>query len=413
MVLEKKPQKFTFIVLMTFVVLFLSLSFWWLVLANSPDNPVPDAAGINIGVCVDPPSPDVTDPSQPIFRWTPSGNPQVSYWLKVGDSPPVLVTITDYVYSWTGIFMPGWLSPRCACDIWGAFKECPNNFSATASDPGFCYDNYTWWDEFGGGGLVQESLVFIKVENSPPYSYYTFAAPVLDTGSITSSNAFHQTALGQLAGNKTYWYLAAIRDAFGWTPWTGGNSFFLPPTIPPPGDFTLSLGGSVACNSVPLSWTSSSNADGYRILKGAARVDISPYQPYTALNFTDTTVSQNTSYIYQIEAYNTAGTNRSNALNVDTPYCPPTLNFSANPTSIFQGQSSTLSWSTSYTTSCTASGAWSGSKAISGSQTVVPLPPPQVTYTLTCSGLGGSASASAIVDITPLLLPDWREIIPR
>jgi len=403
MVLEKKPQKFTFSVLMTFVVLFLSLSFWWLVLANSPDNPVPDVAGINIGVCVDPPSPDVTDPSQPIFRWTPSGNPQTEFRLKVDDEPPVFITDTDYVYNWTGVYQVGWLLPRCACDVDGNIRDCPTTFSATLSDPRFCYD----W-------LISRRLMsreFLKGISST-YSYYSFNGPVLEVFGGTINN-FYQMPSGQLPGNKTYWYLVAIRDAFGWTGWTGGNSFFLPPTTSPPGNFNLSLGGSVACNSVPLSWTSSSNADGYRILKGAARVDISPYQPYTALNFTDTTVSQNTSYIYQIEAYNTAGTNRSNALNVDTPYCPPTLNFSANPTSIFQGQSSTLSWSTSYTTSCTASGAWSGSKAISGSQTVVPLPPPQVTYTLTCSGLGGSASASAIVDITPLLLPDWREIIPR
>ena len=189
------------------------------------------------------------------------------------------------------------------------------------------------------------------------------------------------------------------------------NTTFSLPALP--GDFSLSLGGSVACNSVPLSWTSSSGAQAYRILRGSPRVDISPYQPYTALNYSDTTVSQKISYQYQIEAYNSAGTKRSNTINVSTPYCPPTLNFSANPTDIFQGQSVTLSWATTYTTSCAASGGWSGSKALNGSEIVVPLPPPQVTYTLTCSGLGGSVSASATINISPLLLPDWREIIPR
>ncbi len=188
-------------------------------------------------------------------------------------------------------------------------------------------------------------------------------------------------------------------------------------SLPLPGDFSLSLGGSVACNSVPLSWTAASGADGYRIFRESPRVDLSPYQPYTALNFTDTTVSQNTTYLYQIEAYNSGGTNRSNAKNVTTPYCPPTLNFSATPTSIYQGQSSTLSWVTSYTysgNSCTASGAWSGNKAGSGgSEVVIPSPPPSVTYNLQCSGPGGSASGSATINILPLFLPDWREIIPR
>lgn len=183
---------------------------------------------------------------------------------------------------------------------------------------------------------------------------------------------------------------------------------------PPPGDFNLSVGGGLACNLVPLSWTASASADGYRILRESPRVDLTPYNPYTALNFTDTTVNQNTSYLYQIEAYNTAGTNRSNALNVDTPFCPPTLNFSGNPTSIFQGQSTTLTWATTFATSCVASGGWSGSKAVNGGEVVVPLPPPSVTYTLACTGPGGSTGPqSVVIDIAPLALPEWKEIIPR
>lgn len=186
----------------------------------------------------------------------------------------------------------------------------------------------------------------------------------------------------------------------------------------PPGDFTLST-GSVACNSVPLSWTASSDADGYRILKGAARIDITPYNPYTALNFTDTAVSENTTYLYQIEAYNDVGTNRSNARNITTPYCPPTLSFSGDPTTIFEGQSSNLVWSSAYTTSCAASASpaqssWDGSKSLNGNQIVVPLPPPTVTYNLQCSGLGGTTPVQTVViNITPLGLPQWREIIPR
>ena len=181
-----------------------------------------------------------------------------------------------------------------------------------------------------------------------------------------------------------------------------------------PGDFNLNTGGSVACNSVPLSWTAASGADGYRILKGSPRVDISPYQPYTALNFTDTSVSQNTGYLYQIEAYNSAGTNRSNTINITTPYCLPTVDLSANPTSIFQGQSSTLTWSSAYATSCTASNAWSGSKALNGSEVVIPSPPPSATYSLSCFGPGGSIGPQSVtVNIAPLALPNWKEIIPR
>ncbi len=196
------------------------------------------------------------------------------------------------------------------------------------------------------------------------------------------------------------------------TPLGKTTTFTLTVNVALPGDFTLSSSG-VSCNSVPLSWTASSNADGYRILRGAPRVDISPYQPYTALNFTDTTVSENTTYLYQIEAYNITGTNRSNAI-VSTPFCPPTLTFSGSPNPIYQSQSTTLTWSTTYATTCTASGAWSGSKAVSGSEIVFPSPPPSVTYNLQCSGPGGTTPVQPVtITITPFALPEWKEIIPR
>ncbi len=65
----------------------------------------------------------------------------------------------------------------------------------------------------------------------------------------------------------------------------------------------------------------------------------------------------------------------------------------------------TLQWSTSNATSCNASGAWSGSKALSGSQSINSLTS-SATYSLSCSGGGGivtravgvTVSASFIVD---------------
>ncbi len=265
-----------------------------------------------------------------------------------------------------------------------------------------------------------------------PIGNYSLTYHILTINGVDSWNTGlnNSYTVNNLANNVTYnWLVEAYYNggissvSLGFTNQPYG--FFTtpncaPPPPPPPGDFNLRLGGSVVCNSVPLSWTSSSGADAYRILRSSPRVDISPYQPYTALNFTDTTVSQNISYQYQIEAYNSSGTNRSNTINVDTPYCPPTLSFYADKTSIYQGQSVTLTWSSTYTISCTASSvpaqsSWSGSKALNNptGQSVVPLPPPNVTYNLQCSGPGGSISGSVTINITPLFLPGWREIPPR
>ena len=79
------------------------------------------------------------------------------------------------------------------------------------------------------------------------------------------------------------------------------------------------------------------------------------------------------------------------------PPAVPTLVLAATPSIIDAGQSSTVSWDASDATSCTASGDWSGSKAISGSEVVNPSA--TSTYTLSCIGDGGSASDSVTVTV--------------
>lgn len=91
----------------------------------------------------------------------------------------------------------------------------------------------------------------------------------------------------------------------------------------------------------------------------------------------------------------------------------PTVTLAANPTSVTSGGSSTLTWSSTNSTSCTASGGWSGSKATSGSQTLTNLTT-TATYTLTCTGAGGSAARSATITVTssgPLIVGPTSHVI--
>jgi hypothetical protein len=77
----------------------------------------------------------------------------------------------------------------------------------------------------------------------------------------------------------------------------------------------------------------------------------------------------------------------------------PTVQISANPASVAAGASSTVTWSSTDSTACAASGDWSGALAVSGSQSSGVLTS-DATYTLTCSGPGGvSAPASATVSV--------------
>lgn len=83
----------------------------------------------------------------------------------------------------------------------------------------------------------------------------------------------------------------------------------------------------------------------------------------------------------------------------DTTDPAPTVSLSANPATVDAGSSSTLSWSSTNATSCTASGAWSGSRAVSGSESTGALDATS-TYTLTCDGAGGSAGQSVSVTVS-------------
>jgi hypothetical protein len=82
------------------------------------------------------------------------------------------------------------------------------------------------------------------------------------------------------------------------------------------------------------------------------------------------------------------------------PNGPPTVTLSPTSGNAFVGQSVTLTWSSTNATSCTASGAWNGALPANGSQSVTPTSAGPQTYTIACSGSGGSANASSTITAT-------------
>ena len=77
----------------------------------------------------------------------------------------------------------------------------------------------------------------------------------------------------------------------------------------------------------------------------------------------------------------------------------PTVKLSANPESVSSGGSSTLTWSSTDATSCAASGGWSGTLATSGSKSTAAQTAAK-SYTLTCTGAGGSTSDTLTIYLT-------------
>ncbi len=74
----------------------------------------------------------------------------------------------------------------------------------------------------------------------------------------------------------------------------------------------------------------------------------------------------------------------------------PSVSLSADPTSVLLNNVSTLTWSSSNANSCSA--AWTSSNATSGSEQVTITGIGNNTFTITCSGDGGSRNASVTVE---------------
>ncbi len=90
------------------------------------------------------------------------------------------------------------------------------------------------------------------------------------------------------------------------------------------------------------------------------------------------------------------GDDDSSGSNSSTTPVAPSLSLSANPTTVVTNGSTTLSWDSDNADQCTASGDWSGSRGLSGSEVFTGITSNR-QFTLTCQGPGGSISETVNV----------------
>ena len=79
----------------------------------------------------------------------------------------------------------------------------------------------------------------------------------------------------------------------------------------------------------------------------------------------------------------------------------PSLTISASPNQIIENQTTSISWSTTDATSCSAVGGWSNKTSAVDSQIVGPLTD-TTRYRMTCTGPGGSITRSTTVTVNPM-----------
>ena len=76
----------------------------------------------------------------------------------------------------------------------------------------------------------------------------------------------------------------------------------------------------------------------------------------------------------------------------------PTASISSSSSSVLLDSVVTLTWSSANAASCSASGAWTGSKGTSGNEDITISTPGNNQFNINCTGPGGSSADSVNVE---------------
>jgi hypothetical protein len=206
-----------------------------------------------------------------------------------------------------------------------------------------------------------------------PAQILVFGAP-----SVTTSNSLFGLSLTPQPGT-----VPVLEQAQG----VGGLFRTFTVTIGPPGSYDLSLNDlqvPAAFAELALALTQGPTLKGQ--IFGGGRL----------------TFNVTTGGVYSVNVLARLGTGAnygSYGYVLETTPPAPTITLTATPASVTSGQTASLIWSVTDATGCTASGGWTGARSTSGTETSTAITA-ATTYTLTCSGLGGSSNKSVMVSIT-------------
>ncbi len=266
-----------------------------------------------------------------------------------------------------------------------------------------------WQKAFFSSPVAISANTTYVVSYYAPNGNYAADANYFDTSYTNSPLTALQSSLS--GGNGVYAYVGAnsfpdqtYNSANYWVDTIFSNSQYTVPlvniTAPASGssvngtesitaDITENGGASISSVQFQVDGTDIANCDPTSPVSG------STYE----CSVWDTTATSNGTHAIQAVATDSDGAvvGSGQTVTIDNP--TPTVSLTAAPTSIKAGDSSKLTWTSTNATSCTASGAWSGSKALSNSSGYMVSPTRSSTYTLTCSGSGGKATANATVTI--------------
>lgn len=256
----------------------------------------------------------------------------------------------------------------------------------------------------GGDGSLPSNLL---PGDSPKVSLAVNSAKVEMNESISlsweSENVSSCVASGGWSGNKGISGIELVEVLSGNTTFTitcsgvkGSSSDNVEVTVTEPVQGAPTLNFSASLTSLPyngsttLNWSSTNASNCIAAGGWSGNKSGSGSQTINAL-------SSNTSFSLSCIGPAGAVTDQVDIV-VSPPIAGPTVNLSASPLNVAQGGSTQLTWTTNSASSCVASGDWTGAKNLSGNNSLSNLVSDQ-TYTLTCTGVGGTSSDSVTVTV--------------
>lgn len=276
----------------------------------------------------------------------------------------------------------------------------PGNISATfsyASTYGRFYYEYYLPSSVGGGPVCRTSWDRLPMRNTAAYSLVSFMFAVVSSPYNTSLGNFWVPAT-----NISYTLSA--------------NSPNTPPNIP---NITNVGSNNYLAGSVQSFTIVGTDPDGDSIRYGVdwdMNGTIDQWTTYVASGGSRS-ISRNWatagSKTFRARTQDDKGGLsgwRNHTVTINEP--APTLNFSAthntanypsgSTITIDAGQDVALNWNTTSATACTANGGWSGAKPTSGANVAITEPSPgtSATYSLVCTGPGGTTPTRSITIVT-------------
>ncbi|HQX80080.1 MAG TPA: hypothetical protein PLC64_15350, partial [Steroidobacteraceae bacterium] len=242
------------------------------------------------------------------------------------------------------------------------------------------------------GQTVALDLLDVAARNVYPRA----GSRLVDAGDATYATSidFNGNARSGSPDAGAYQYSAAQNP--GWVVAPGFKNAVSQPAVPgltfSGNPLTVSAGGSTQ-----LEW----NATNASTCTASASPAASAWSGARAVSGNQTIDAVAATTQFNLSCSNAAGTtNQSVIVTVSTTPAPvPTVTLSASPTTVSAGQRSTLTWSSTNATGCTASGAWAGNKASAGSEQSAVLNATS-TFTLACTGAGGTSEQSVTVNVS-------------